>query len=152
MSSFQVSNETIRIIVTALCNGKYNSEWNHHQRWEKLRALGYGDDPNVEETLGTHLVSMNNAALHARYNDPMTLEVYHHQHLEVSKVQILKSVQCYTYQCTEGNTPSMKLYQFLAWWEQQLMSEIIQVLPEYQKAQWDYVLPIKKNQFEKVTA
>jgi hypothetical protein len=152
MSSFQVSDETIRIIVTALCKGKYSSERNHHQRWEKLRALGYGDDQNVEDTLGTHLVSMNNAALHARYNEPMVLEVYHHQHLDVSKVQVLKSVQCYTYQCAEGNTPSMKLYQFLEWWEQQLMSEIIHALPDYQNDQWDYAPPTKRNQFEKVAA
>ena len=50
--------------------------------------------------------------------------------------QLLKSLQCYLYQCCEGNVPDCDLYKELTKLEHTLQSYIISKMPEYDKAEW----------------
>jgi hypothetical protein len=63
---------------------------------------------------------------------------YHYEVVEpVPLVQVLKSLQCWLYQCNEGDVPTTALYGLFDNDVQlYLMSEIIDTLPEYQNAYW----------------
>jgi hypothetical protein len=52
-------------------------------------------------------------------------------------VQVLKSLQCWLYQCNEGDVPTAALYiLFDSDIQMYLMDKIITALPEYHKAEW----------------
>src|SRR6266571_1036277 len=53
-----------------------------------------------------------------------------------SLVQVLKSLQCWNYQCSEGDVPETKLYQFFEEVEHHVALQIVMGLPEYKKAKW----------------
>ncbi len=53
-----------------------------------------------------------------------------------SRVQVLKSLQCWMYQCCEGDVPKTKLYRFFEEVENYLALKIVMNLPEYDKAKW----------------
>jgi hypothetical protein len=63
---------------------------------------------------------------------------YHYQVTEpVPLVQVLKSLQCWLYQCCEGDVPETDLYKLFDNDVQlYLMNEIIDTLPEYRDAYW----------------
>ena len=54
----------------------------------------------------------------------------------IRDIQVLKSLQCFLYQCTEGTIPKRKLYKTLRDIERVLINDIISKLPEYDKAEW----------------
>jgi len=49
---------------------------------------------------------------------------------------VIKSLQCWKYQCSEGDIPETKLYQFFEEVEHHLALKIVINLPEYDKATW----------------
>jgi hypothetical protein len=53
-----------------------------------------------------------------------------------SAVQVLKSLHCWHYQCSEGDVPHTKLYQFFEEVEKHLAVQIVTALPAYDKAVW----------------
>ena len=54
-----------------------------------------------------------------------------------TEIQVLKSLRCWLYQCTEGQVVKEPLYRFFNdVVEQYLMSTIICALPEYEQAAW----------------
>jgi len=63
---------------------------------------------------------------------------YHYRLAQpVPLVQVLKSLQCWLYQCHEGAVPETELYKlFDNDIRVYLMSKIIATLPEYEKAAW----------------
>ena len=55
-----------------------------------------------------------------------------------TKIQVLKSLQCWLYQCTEGEVVKNPLYKFFQDIAQpHLMSSIICDLSEYRTAEWE---------------
>lgn len=54
-----------------------------------------------------------------------------------SPIQVLKSLQCFLYQCTEGDIPEMLLYKALKKWEGDLAINIVQSMPEWDSAKWE---------------
>jgi hypothetical protein len=63
---------------------------------------------------------------------------YRFQYTEaVSLMQVLKSLQCWLYQCNEGNVPATAVYGlFDTAGHLYLMDTIITKLPEYEQAEW----------------
>jgi hypothetical protein len=88
------------------------------------------------------MFQLNIAGVDARYGSGEAvkfrkLDYRYHVTEPVPLVQVLKSLQCWLYQCNEGAVPETELYKlFDADVQMYLMSKIIDTLPEYHKAEW----------------
>lgn len=131
MSSFFVSKATIDACVTAI-----NHNAAYHRDHGKLYATS-------NDTLGKELWAMNNDALWARYPDKDDLandEViagYKYKTTFPTMIQMLRSVQCLIYQCSEGNIPERETFKSLERVEGLLKDRIISDLPAYKATKWD---------------
>ena len=134
MSSFMVEDKTINRILTFLFwKGKtiyFDSE---------LEKLGITEEEHFNK-LGGLMKALNRYAFNYRYNENNNLK----QELsfkwieeETDIFQVLKSVSCLVYQCSEGNTEKKNLFKFLVKLENALKDKIIDDLPEYKKAEWN---------------
>jgi hypothetical protein len=142
MSTFMVEDKTINYIINWL--GKeleqvYGTIIIRH----KLMELGI--DTSIagwEEILGYEMFQLNIKAVDARYGNGEAATFrkfdYRYEVTEpVSLVQVLKSLRCWLYQCSEGSVPEIELYQlFDTDVRLYLMSEITTQLPKYEKAYW----------------
>jgi hypothetical protein len=94
------------------------------------------------ERLSHAMFQMNVIAVDVRYGSGEARKSrplnYHYEVTEpVPMVQVLKSLQCWLYQCSEGTIPGTGLYKlFDTDVQMYLMSKIIDTLPEYQRAKW----------------
>ena len=52
-------------------------------------------------------------------------------------LQMFKHMECYLYQCCEGNWPETKLYELLKTMRNQYAYHILHSMPEYEAAVWD---------------
>lgn len=137
MSAYIVSHETINRIVSFLYS---NTGISAFSRNETIAKAGF---PIAEQEgcskLGKAMLKLNVAAVDQRYNEKNRKEVivnYQFNKVATSRIQALKSLQCLLYQCSEGNVPKRKQYKMLKAIEKNIMHEIIDSLPEYQKAEW----------------
>ena len=139
MSAFMVEDKTINTIVN----------WLRHEKDlffiipRKLKELGIDmSESGWEEHLGQTMFQLNIAAVDARYGKGEAetfrkLDYRYELDLPVPLVQVLKSLQCWLYQCNEGDVPTTALYGlFDTDVQMYLMSKIIDTLPEYQHAEW----------------
>lgn len=129
MSCFVCENDTItRAVVAMQAPGSCPSE-------ESLKDLG------------KKLLELNIRAFKDRYEDRQVQEdgiAVDEEEFELdrnaghcSKMQLLKSLQCLMYQCSEGDIPeSSLLYKRMEEAENRLMQEIIDELPEWKTAKW----------------
>jgi hypothetical protein len=133
MSAFLVSNETMQRAVEAIF----------------VAEAGYGDvvevNPKAATELGQQLFEINQAALAARYGDndepPKFVGKGFTARIkagpaQVLNVQRLKSLQCLTYQCAEGDVPETALFKRAEAAEGKLAQKIVAQTPEYEKAAW----------------
>jgi hypothetical protein len=142
MSAFIVADKTINNIVTWLDSAlaeAYGTITIRH----KLLELGF--DASVAgwaERLGYAMFQLNVIAVAARYGSGEAkkfrpLDYRYRLTHSVPLVQVLKSLQCWLYQCNEGDVPQTALYGLFDNDVQvYLMTEIIDALPEYQSAIW----------------
>jgi hypothetical protein len=110
---------------------------------DKLQKLGIDTSiPDWAEILGHEMFQLNIKAIDARYGNGEAVKFrkldYHFEHTEaVPLEQVLKSLNCWLYQCSEGDIPETALYNlFDTDVRLYLMSEITTRLPEYEKADW----------------
>lgn len=101
------------------------------------------------DKLGHELVAMNARAIMERYGeDPLgkdwqswiaAPDVYDNlqPNTAVTQIQAVKSLQCYLYQCSEGNVPQEQLYEMLDKIENATIRAIVENSREYQDADWD---------------
>ena len=143
MSAYIVDNKTINRIVSALLyslelrslNGPLPPMYN---AWLKEFSQ---DEP---EEIGLALYGMNYNAVMQRYPDLKSDELpgpvdagYKYSDEPIpSAVQIFKSLQCYMYQCSEGNVPQLPLYKALEDYRISIMEHMITNTPEYDQASW----------------
>lgn len=87
------------------------------------------------------LNSLNSLALKVRYNAEPTpgYKFCEVKYTEASNcnIQLLKSLQCLIYQCSEGSVVKTGLYKKLVQVQNELQDLIISETPEYKKAVWD---------------
>jgi hypothetical protein len=92
--------------------------------------------------LGQAMFQLNINGVEARYGSGEAAKFrkldYRYQVTEpVPFVQVLKSLQCWLYQCREGDVPESELYKlFDDDVQPYLMSKIITMLPDYEEAAW----------------
>ena len=151
MSSYVVDNKTINRIVDALEWGTKNSGRQYpNPRYIDESLLVFSKESGIE--LGNRLYKLNVAAINHRYPDtvgkpnnmPGSIDENgsHVPYKRVegfpgsNKYQVLKSVQCLIYQCSEGDIPEHGLYKALRQYEFALCRDIVEGIPAYEKASW----------------
>jgi hypothetical protein len=139
MSAFRVEDKTINYVVNWLRRNIDRFSLIPH----KLKELGFDtSESGWAERLGQAMFQLNIDAVEARYGSGEAVKFrqldYRFEHTEaVSLVQVLKSLQCWLYQCNEGEVPETGLYGlFDIDVQMYLMSTIIDRLPEYNEAEW----------------
>jgi len=130
MSAYVVEKKTIDRIVSYIDSKPlYSTEGQYPEIYRNF--LG---DCNK---LGQKMLNMNNKAVDQRYNENNPVELYRHSYESPRNLmQVYKSVQCFVYQCSEGDVVKSKLYQDFVKLEHRLAAEIISNTPEYNKAVW----------------
>lgn len=133
MSSFFVSKATIDACVTAI---------NHNAAYHRDHGQLYATS---NDTLGKDLWKMNRDAINARYAKDLTedfdmeakIAAYRYKTTRPTMVQMLKSLQCLAYQCSEGKVPERELFKQLERVADLIKDRIVSDLPVYQNAAWD---------------
>ena len=135
MSSFIVSKGCMNNIISGLFN-KHNFK-NSYSNIYKRQNLNESKD---YIRLANDLFKMNNRAVVQRYgrdDDYSKIEKFKDFNGHISIMQLLKSVQCLKYQCSEGEVPQEELFKWLNDLETCLAHYIVGNLPSYQEARWD---------------
>ena len=134
MSSFFVSKATIDACVAAI---------HHNATYDSTHGMLYATSM---DSLGKELWAMNRDAVHARYPAIYPPEIteydnriaaYRYKTTFPTLVQMLKSIQCLAYQCSEGKVPERELYKQLERVAELLKDRIVSDLPVYKAAKWD---------------
>lgn len=151
MSAYIVDPETVNRIVwwiESYCLGEHFSV-SDRLRNELAEAIGItpcGDGFFYE--LAYAMMALNVEAVRQRYEPDengdlpgpigFQLDAYRYQAKHTpSKIQVLKSLQCWLYQCTEGNVPeTSSLYQTMKKLEGELALMIVSESQEYETAEW----------------
>jgi hypothetical protein len=138
MSAFMVRDETINRVITWLSWEINRSDWLKRKVDEELH-LDISKS-NWEEELGHAMFQLNIDGVDERYGEgaeKFRKLNYHYTAAHGSEIQVLKSLQCWLYQCMEGEVVKKPLYKFFDnVVERHLMSRIISDLPEYNEAEW----------------
>ena len=139
MSSYIVENKTISRIVNFLFWSGSDSVFRSENK-RNIEKLGFNlfEDEGLNK-LGQAMLEMNFKAVNQRYSTKDEVEEFKLKHMELKERglhQVLKSIQCFLYQCSEGTVPRMKLYKTLKKIEKAVMYEIIDEMPEYKQAEW----------------
>ena len=116
MSAFMVEDKTINRVVTWL---KREVATSRHFTLDCL-AREYGVDltsDNWDEKLAKAMFQLNCDGVNARYGEGEAekfrpLNFTYKPEGDTFRVQVLKSLQCWLYQCNEGEVPQTKLYRF----------------------------------------
>jgi hypothetical protein len=110
---------------------------------QKVEEKTHLDTANTSwtQTLGQRMYELNIQAVIDRYGEEdrrrFIHNAYHYAPVHGSRIQVLKSLQCWLYQCAEGETTEDPLYQFFdRVIERRLTNSIIRALPEYEQAEW----------------
>ncbi len=138
MSAFMVADETINRVVYWLYWEVTKCQWLR----DKLEKVSGIDTTTYDwaEALGKAMFALNIAGVNDRYGDGEAGKFrelnYRYQPAHGSEIQVLKSLQCWKYQCSEGDVPETPLYQFFEEVEHHVALQIVMGLPEYKKATW----------------
>jgi hypothetical protein len=139
MSAYIVEDTTINQVVTWLSSEVSVSHFILDQLERKYDIDLVSD--MWDEKLAKAMFQLNCDAVNARYGEGEAgkfrpLNFTYQPELYFSLVQALKSLQCWLYQCSEGEIPTTKLYQFFREVENLIALKIVFSLPEYDKATW----------------
>ena len=130
MSAFLVTEKTLYNCMKAITKAKYSVLYKDIDGSQKKFKVIF-----------MALNSLNSLALKVRYNAEPTpgykFCVIKYTEASSCKIQLLKSLQCLIYQCSEGSVVETGLYKKLVEVKNDLMDLIIRDLPEYENAVWD---------------
>jgi hypothetical protein len=133
MSSFMVADSTINRITHHVFDNKPHL----------LRQLADAKLPTTPDAFAWALICLNTAALEDRYGKEDADKATPHDPYEyktprktVSPIQLLKSIACFLYQCSEGAVPNHPLYKFMSELRGDLAEKIVSDLPEWNDAEW----------------
>ena len=138
MSAFVVEDKTINRVVTFLATDR-EGDWIRRQIQEKL-----GLDLTSwigRETLGKLMFSLNCDAVNQRYGDDQAqefrpLNYEYRMDIPCNRIQAFKSLQCWHYQCSEGDIDQNPLYQTMERVQGVIAEMIVTRLPAYDSLQW----------------
>jgi hypothetical protein len=115
MSAFMVEDKIINRVVTWLTREVQTNRFTLD-----CLAREYGVDltsDGWDEKLAQAMFQLNCDGVNARYGEGEAekfrpLNFTYKPEIQYSLVQVLKSLQCWNYQCSEGDVPQTQLYQF----------------------------------------
>lgn len=143
MSAFIVEDKTINRIVTWVEANARNlrgtlSEFKigEIERDKHGFILGAKLSESDLQKMANSFLAMNKLAVDDRYRGNNLVMAFRFRREHAQEMQVLKSMQCLRYQCSEGNVPEQPAFKFLERLIDVLMDEIISGLPEYEKAYW----------------
>lgn len=140
MSAYIVEDKTINRVVSFLEQDRDSA---HIKRkvGECFKLSGF--DPLA---LGCAMFSLNVEGVEARYGDRATYSEgdgsfrpldYRYQYETCTRMQALKSLRCWLYQCSEGDIPETSaFFQLMERYAGELAYSIVADLPEYCAAAW----------------
>lgn len=139
MSSFIVEKKTINRIVTFL--DWHGSEYRNDILGSQLNRVLKEHNIILKkekdcEKLANSLLLLNKLAVAERYNETNILTLMKFKDTKSNIYQVLKSLHCLIYQCSEGEVPEQPLFKMLDEIIEIIESNIIHELPEYNKASW----------------
>ena len=124
MSAFIVSTETMQRVVHA---------------WPDNGLLPHRTSCESLDALGARLFAMNARAVSARYGEPEEVPAFRYRPLgAVHPMHQLKAVECLLYQCSEGNVPNEDDFLALEGLAAKLREKIVNALPSYSEAPWNW--------------
>jgi hypothetical protein len=133
MSSFVVEPSTINRIATYLYRSDRDTAMTAKS---KLAQIGI----NNEEELGEAMYRLNLQAVDARYGDLESANLcdldYRYRYELGQLIPVIKSLQCWRYQCSEGAVPETELYQIMQGYLHTLALRVVAGTKEYELAQW----------------
>lgn len=139
MSSFMVTTTTMQHVVAGIFAG--------HRGKDTLALLFDGNYYHGQKgltDLGNALFAMNGLALHARYgmSDPAPAFRFDMGMLATpALVEHYKAMQCFLYQCSEGNIPESSLFQAVDDAAGLLARRIVEQSAAYEDAPWGHSDP-----------
>jgi hypothetical protein len=145
VSSFLVSDKLINQIITFM--GKTHTEklQHHFYRFRKttitqsgssLEILNEETYPEYNNRVGAALHALNLAAVNYRYEETTQPSYDGFKEETATDGQVLMSLRCFLYQCSEGDISEKILYKDLEVLRYEITSMIVEMSPEYQNAQW----------------
>jgi len=139
MSAFMVEDITINRVVTWLkrevSTSRFTLNWLAGEYDVDLTSDQW------DEKLAQAMFQLNCDGVNARYGNGEAekfrpLNFTYKPEMCHSLVQVLKSLQCWKYQCSEGDVPETRLYRFFEEVAHHLALKIVMDLPGYTKATW----------------
>lgn len=130
MSSYKVENKTIIRILNGLKNN------------ETIKRLflikGYDlDNEQCLNLIGEMMLNLNDLALHIRYKDKLEYNnKITFQDLIIKPIQVIKSFDCFLYQCSEKHITKNEFFLLLSEARNILYHYYIQNTKEYDNAEW----------------
>lgn len=138
MSAFIVEDKTILDVVNTLSIMR-NGDWLR----DKVKEGGYDlETTEGRKALASDMFALNVYGVEQRYGKGEAegfrpLDFRYRLTLPVTLIQAYKSLQCWHYQCSEGDTADKSsLYMLMERVENILAANIVRGLPEYDKANW----------------
>jgi len=138
MSAFLVEDKTINRVVTYLKATRFRGD--HSYTLSQLEELGFNvEDSNFEQKLGEAMFILNIGGVSERYGNAQgfrPLDYKYSYEMNTKKIQVLKSLRCFLYQCNEGENDKLDLFKVLTSLSHGLAYQIVSDMPEYDNAIW----------------
>lgn len=99
-------------------------------------AAAAGARPGDASAIGRALLAMNVRAVNARYSEHAAAPAYTWTPAMADDAQYAKSLDCYMYQCSEGDVPDEPLYAAMEHVRRFLGADLVRRLPDYEEAEW----------------
>jgi len=137
MSAFIVEDVTVNKVISKLAADRDGE-------WIKRKVLKAGYDLETHEgknKLGWDMFSLNIRAVNMRYDDKPAdqFRPLNYKYVGVfncQKIHCLKALQCWLYQCSEGDCDQSPLYKLMEEIKNEWALDIVRKLPEYDQAAW----------------
>ena len=145
MSSWIIEDKTINKLVNFFVTCAYSKEEYKPEVTREINKFGYNLEYDENEknpdanNLGQRMKVLNKKAWNYCYNEKGDFGLFKHDENinEYNIYQILKSLDCFLYQCLEGDIPKDNLYKTLKNISKILTNHIINNLEDYKKAKWE---------------
>jgi hypothetical protein len=135
MSAFIVDDLCIRRILTGFERAEYQTEGLYCTIRPPRPTVGNEE----RHATARALLEMNVEAVNHRYahNGEQPVPAFREGPAgEVTDWQVLKSLDCYLYQCSEGDIPKSEFYKAVTNFRNALRAALVSQLPEYEAAKW----------------
>lgn len=104
MSCCIVSDKTLAYIVSGVVKYVHKGS-NIYKVLQNCLHIETDDVKAIPEALFSSLVYMNQRAYNVRYNENFTDTPVYTKCFGIERLQLIKHIDCFLYQCSEGNVP-----------------------------------------------